>query len=762
MADSIRADSESFIGSPMHQLEQLIINPSIAVNFNTGLDLVKDDEELSNSFITLDVPKFGGKTQSAFVFDSIRPLYFTACRTEMKLIQPIYLNFFNLSYSLYKYATADLEIIKKVPYLNVSDKYCHINEEKEFKKRLIFCDAALKQNHSATELLVLGFLIKLVEDGKENYDNLDENKPPWMKYHSEKKNFYFRKSTIDDLSNRSSDFFNGYCLFLDEFNTSDDDTLLYILNLSRVIGLKCIVSNSEEEKSKDSFVRKQEKRSIYSIVVNRLNPISPNVLNSVYGLDEILETILKKFHNSIKPEVCEYLKNFKLELIKSFRGGVVIEIVKILKQFMFVDIPFRSQLIDLLEYLIKNLSVFLFPKRNIQSHEHGGNLYLNGPYLYQSFEVSKAIPNSGRTCLSNHLDYLINPVDNTKWLFLTYSNLKDMTLTIREKCDKFVEWFKYRCFDSNEILLNMTLQSMSLKSDYTIASDSKSLQEHYMRMNIFMCLSGVSRCEISSAAISFAVIEASRISCDTIKLGGQYGINFIRNILINIEEDSSYKKYNYTTVEYESETESSSLFDLEKYFENFKVPFFYTYNTPIPETLLKISSNNPIDEKVHIGNFIYVNDFRKFDAMFEFYELVEARNKIPNVSVPSSYEKFYGMIECKGWKNPVNNSVIMKTVQNAIKLDKFKLVLLFCHRCCGFLSPPKKCLNYFKSNKVNLFRATTDPSKLSLSSPLESRNYIKFVPHYKNDDLKHAKDPKMIFIIVELASVTIERKTWKF
>ena len=760
-ADIIRADSESFIGSPMHQLERLILNPSTAVNFNTGLDLVNDDEELSNSFITLDVPKFGGKTQSAFVFSSIRPLYFTDSRSEKEFIQPIYLNFFNLSYSLKKYATEDLEIIKKVPYVDSSGKKCYNYDEKKYQKR-VFCDAALKQNHSSTGLLALGFFIKLVEDGRENYDALDEKRPPWMKYHSERQNFYFRMSTIEDLSNRPSDFFKGYCLFLDEFDTSKDDNLLYILNLSRVIGLKCIVSNSEAEKSNDFSMRTtQENPSICSIVVNRLNPISSNVLNSVFRLEEILETILKKFRKSVKPEICEYFKNFRLELTKSFRAGVVIEIVKILKQFMSVDIPFGSQLIDLLEYLITNLSLFLIPKKKyIDDYKFGGNLYLNGPYLYQSFEVDKVIPRPGRTFLNNHLDYLINPVDNTKWLFLTYSNVNSDTLAIKTKDDNFVKWFKYRCFDSNEVLLNMALQSMSLNSCGTVASDSDSLQNRYTGMNIFMCIGGVNHCEISSLVVSFAVIEASRISCDTMKLGGQYGINFMRNILINIEEKDLSRGDFYTIVEYESETESSALFDLEKYFENFKVPFFYTFNTPIPETLLKISSNNPVDEKAHIGNFIYADDLRKFDAMFEFYELVEERNKRPNVSVPSSYEKFYGMIECKGWENPVNNSVIMATVQDAFKLDNCKLVLLFCHRCCGFLRPPKRCLNYFKTNRVNLFRATAIDTKSSKA--LGTRKHIKFVPHYKNDRLKHAKDPKMIFIIFELARVTFERSEWKF
>lgn len=91
------------------------------------------------------------------------------------------------------------------------------------------------------KLFTLGLLVHLVQDAKANYDTLDpETRPSWMEYHAKRKNFRFRHFSITELP---LSIFEGYCLYLDDFVT--EPWAIFIRNLARSVGLRCIVTNTD-------------------------------------------------------------------------------------------------------------------------------------------------------------------------------------------------------------------------------------------------------------------------------------------------------------------------------------------------------------------------------------------------------------------------------------------------------------------------------------------------------------------------------------
>ena len=70
---------------------------------------------LQSAFIALAVHSMEGKTQSAFVFRDVKPLYFplSGYRSE-QAPQPIYGNFTHLSDAIVHYAALDLSEIRRI------------------------------------------------------------------------------------------------------------------------------------------------------------------------------------------------------------------------------------------------------------------------------------------------------------------------------------------------------------------------------------------------------------------------------------------------------------------------------------------------------------------------------------------------------------------------------------------------------------------------------------------------------------------------
>ena len=234
---------------------------------------VRDNSAFERSFVALAAPSYEGKTQSAFVMRNVRPLYFVADPLALDengntLSQPIYYNYQSISAALLHYAKLDHQFIENdgMP----TDKIALVTPKSE-KQFLKVAGSYLGINHSETKFWTLGFLKGLVLDAK----NYDPDQSTWMEYHANRKNLIVRSTSISELK-KDRDFFKGYCLFLDEFTGAVEKVM--IRNLARLLGLRCIVANTNaiianclDKSPRYSMSRTSGVAVVWSIVFTRLN-----------------------------------------------------------------------------------------------------------------------------------------------------------------------------------------------------------------------------------------------------------------------------------------------------------------------------------------------------------------------------------------------------------------------------------------------------------------------------------------------------------
>ncbi len=112
---TIRADS--FKGTPFDILETLLINKRQMCN-NLFPEIIANDKiDSDSSFFALAAPSLEGKTQSAFVLEKVKPLYFSLSETlicDRGKVQDIYKNFASLSSCIQSAALDDIAEIKKL------------------------------------------------------------------------------------------------------------------------------------------------------------------------------------------------------------------------------------------------------------------------------------------------------------------------------------------------------------------------------------------------------------------------------------------------------------------------------------------------------------------------------------------------------------------------------------------------------------------------------------------------------------------------
>lgn len=198
--------------------------------------------QLKRSFIALISPSLTGKTQSAFVINSKKPLYFAFQDIKaIETIQGVYGNFQSLSNALSKMAIDDLE---RLNYLFKYDRYHFASSEEtetETERTKTFYENIgahnLLTNHSDFQFFSLGFLYKLVQDSETDFLN---SKKKWMKYHAERESFSFTSKSLNEFRTLVSS--SQYYVFLDEY--VGHDWAVLVRNLCRAADLITVVANT--------------------------------------------------------------------------------------------------------------------------------------------------------------------------------------------------------------------------------------------------------------------------------------------------------------------------------------------------------------------------------------------------------------------------------------------------------------------------------------------------------------------------------------
>ena len=763
-----------FITSPIGELEQIAKDAenyfkkeNVKEKYNLDQNVV-----LKDSFVALAAPSYEGKTQSAFVFKDVRSFYFVAntqlIRGDNPQTQPIYYNYKSISEALLEYAELDYEKIK--------------NDGKSDLESIKASNSYLSINHRNTKFRVLGLFKELVLDAKKNYDPLPESdRCEWMEYHANRKNLLIQSTSIAELEEDRA-FFKGYDLFLDEL--SGDIEKVFICNIARTIGLRCIIVNTNAAitanftgKVQADFSRKSDADEVWSIVFTRLNPVSRNVMKNIYKIDELKQKLLGCYPEFERRHF-EYFMDLlsgelgEIKIVRPGLMGVVIESLRNIIERTANNGTIR--ILALIDEVIDKVSQTITHNKGLIRTSFDGILGNLSLYSFQScqFDISAGI-GSGidkknhleklekmmnildyhrKHFLTDHLYYLINPVNRNNPLFLIYPPKEENgSMQINIKLGGQLvkdEWkYEYTFFNYDDVLTALTC--MSITSKKTIPSAEESSNPTQASNPVAVNLNG-NHLEMFTA---FAIIEAShfvfRGELSKFTLSGQSGLSFIQNILRNSVKLFDFNKHVNASLKLEHKYLGKYKFDLEGFLSDMTVPFLCPFNSPIPGFLDELNSSVPANESIYVGNFSSIETTRKIDAVFDVYFKQPAKSLPKKPKTPKTEQKntssFKAVIECKHWTSSVSSGQITKILKKSLAIDQCKICFIFCTSSTHKEDEFAELFSLCNEKKILIYRFNTSEKSFPI---------FFTAPYYQDLEPKFdTKKPKMVCFVFELANI---------
>lgn len=718
IARMIRFDQNEYKKSRLYELEKLLYDPQNYFRKSRSSHN-SDNLDVSSCFVALAAPSMEGKTQSAFVLEDVRPLYFPLSivndqtykqisSSEQFKTQNIYENYKSLTLALYRYANEDMIEIKN---LYRGDQSIGAN--------------SIKNTLNNYPSRVLGFLAALAEDARRPQV---QNHSSWMRYHSIRPSFSFERIRISDVENLA-DRFKGFVLFLDEFVGTP--WAIYVRNFARAIGLTCLVANtntkvanlvgSENTSGASGFI-------IWSIVITSLGPSSIDIINRLCQLTYSIESIKR---NSSDPGVNVFLNNFVHEQIKHLRPGMAMFLSESIVQYAQLNHQ-NINLKDFLDNVLKNTSM----KMRVRKFRDGDDLVWQcaniGLFLSESFEQSS--PNSndyswfcqGFSFLQNHLYYLVNPIGNANWIFLTNPPIQS------SKCLRFLysnilgDWKNERTFfdhkDTGTILSCLYLGFQSTITGILSRAEAEILQNPF---NVFnaqneKALKRNGNALEVSAAIS--IIDASQHSFgtlngyfydETFSLSGQNGIDFIKNLLMNLINTTFETKKCFLFFKLSFD---DCICDLANIFKRMHVPFIYSLNRE--DEFLNLL--NSVSNSVYLKKFERTSDSEQIDGKFEFK--LDGREQV-------------AVVECKSRVDKISSTIIYEILKKSEPQNP-KLIFIFCDEIASLSNEESKLTKFCNDKMINVYKVER--------SRRNRESFIIIVPFYEV-----IEDPAVICLIFE-------------
>ena len=744
MGHSIR--NNNFEGSPIDILERSLVNPYDTIKYTIPKNFcpILDPSSFQKSFFALIAPSFAGKTQCAFALKLTRPLYFSLDQSNFGCTQYIYSNFISLSKCLEVSAKKDFETFKKEfdpispelfekkdgKYINASQIYIHMNA-----RNLIL-------SFGETEFLILGFIMKLLEDSEENFES---SKKYWPRFHAERKSFTFSGKTIKEFMLYSANLENQYCIFLDEF--IGNEWAVLIRNLARAVGLPCIVANTNSDIANltginQSCASREEGRiDVWSIIFTRLNST-----NEVLNVKDIVE----KLSPAHKETFSKFLDYVNLKQLSALRPGIACYLIDEIRNYS----KSKGSFCEFLDSLINNIGAKIaLRKGRIRSTIEGrvANLALCLSYTY-NVEYKDLFHR--KSFLLNHLYYLLNPVDETDILFLTFPtsvqygrNLEIYKLKKdANSSDDFSDFYRssWACehaYMKEDELITM-LSCMAIESKFSVSQDLSDASTQSQRNNIDMLdvsnpeaikLDG-NRLEVLAVTL---IIEASHRLIGkkaTISFNGIDGKGFLENIVKNVIH-SAYGRQKVVI----KLPKGNIGIALNDYLGNIIVPFLFVSNLAVPSILSSLTAIGAIK----VGQCFRTADKKQIDIKFEL--LMQSACNVKSQRIRLQSAKTFGIAECKYWVNSVSIGTLKMIVEKSLFFHKSKLTLIFCLKLADLESAKKATKNSLtidcSKNKVNIFRIT----KVNASNTFEIVSLVQ-------SSLK----PDLVVIVLETNSIDCE------
>lgn len=738
-------EGTDFPDSALYQLEQSMINPEMfADEYPLGSDMAV---QMNRSFVALVAPSLEGKTQSAFVLSLILPLYFIANAVILtnsdEIVQEVYQNFTYLSKVLLSLAKKDVEVLQNQqvllpPKINESDiplvKISGSSIENYFK-----C------NNSAT----LGFLKALIENSDSGYISTEN----WMNFHAKRGTISSSPVSITYFNNtRACKNSKKYCVFLDEFDSSLE--VVFVRNLCRILGIKCIVANTNASISnltgkRHSTYSRSSMEKVWSIVFPRLNYVSPTLVKSAYNLDLLVARIKEKCLNS-DPQLTEkFLTTLIKGLIFKMRPGLALVLLDYFSQLSLSTNTFTvstllslivNQLQEALTRRKQSMASFSSKLANIALLTHVA--YLNGE---SSSDYNMYISHL-KSFLKDHLFYVVNPVDPDKCWFLTYAPIPSTEeettqseyLRVRLSAANFPDWkHELTYFNSDEVLTIISCMKMPLdgpileilkKSLSILKVDPNSIADYNNPTT--QSLNG-NHLEVLS---STCIINSTHYS----GFCGPNGIDFLKLLVYNLyPKDFKFDANGFDDNVPDDETS----FNLKRFLLGIRIPFLYANNCQVPEFLGMIDNHERLpfgENSILFGEYRRTSNSSQIDSNFNFYS-------------ESSGEAASAIVECKNWGRQIPATELISILSKALRSPNSKLSLIFCKKASGIQQENESSLQkapVIQHENESLLQYCRS-ERLSLYRLKGGENQFNFTRFHSEPDL-YPLTPRLVVLVFEL------------
>ena len=764
----------NFNNSKASVLDSVLSGNSVSLRNEVEGGIYLDEnsaETMVKTFFALAAPSLDGKTQTAFVLDKVRPLYFALGATGNvsydHIIQPIYLNYSKLNIAIQDLAEIDLKVLEKQPMRK--------ELENEIKKKIISGDSQssnfslffkctsdeLFKTYGKVEFLTLGLLCALVEDARKRYDTVDINsRPHWMKFHAERPELNFKGISIANIL-KDPDFFHGYCLYLDEY--VGHDWAVLIRNLARSIGLKCVVSSTNAKIAnligkEQSGLSGSKGPQIWSVVVNKLDSTNWDILRE--SVDESLDEAIYWIQESLKidrfPDDLDHFNNFINDFIQNqlaeLRPGVAVMAANAILSFSKrCKKGFKHSFSDFLDKLVSEIGREIeLRKPNIMKKSAVAATF--GLMLSDSFDRSyKEMMSIQHLCnyLENHLYYLINPADPKGWMFLTVASgnsefpinfitqdknsINTDTITLVKTPWKV----EFTYFRSGELLTILACQKL-IPTDLSIEgileanrllSASKGTNVGETRPKGQECYFSGNTLEVLST-VCFLDASHRNVNNPLLTFKGVSGLTYLKNLVQNL----SLNRNDRININLEFGFDLAKRFNLFLFFEACHFPFLYTSNCELPGFFASLMGRNFNNRSVHVTDFNRTENKLEIDGQFSFFF-----SQDPNIN--PVYEANC-VIECKNWAAKVSLKDLTDIIGKAVMTRNSKLGILVCNELSGFQqSTEEKFDEFINRLNINVYYLVKDGTNLSK---------LNFMP------LSHEFDsPDMVYLIIERKNLVL-------
>ena len=646
-------------GSPIDMLEKFVTDKFNSIRNYIGSDLVLGNDNFSKLFFAIVAPSMTGKTQAAFAFKTLKCLYFLLYKSSTGNLQEIYNNFDTLSETFRTLVDEDFAKLKKLNVLKKKpgDIFHQISSN------------SLLHTHGDTKFKTLGFIYSMIEHSNANFDPTGYQS--WMNFYATSpRSFIVEAKSINEFKNLN---ISNYVLFFDEFEASEANA--FVRNLFRTAFAPVFAANTNSNAAnligKVNYSCSREGDSLaWSLAAIKLNSINQSILTGMHpSLIKNIATIIERAsNNDERVLIQEFFKNFFETQLEHLRPGCA-DIIAAKVHEISTSIQITS-LNGLLQHFLKALFAKMVNNKPAIKNELEGilgslALLMDNAYLSSniSTEKLKAKMSHMKSYLQYHYYYLINPVDVTKWCFLTYRpKTGKVPLRVLFQRRKFKEWdVEYTYFRAEEMIPFFALQSITTKNSIPNTLKTGLKISDADPRTTGRAPNTSDELEVLS---SICIIEASQHGVGEIlsSFAGQDGKTFLTNLIGNLIEADDFRR----TAKLELNCEI-----MKNILDRVHIPFLFPAGMKLSDFLKNNFSRVEgfKTRTVNFGEFRRTRNSTEIDGIFNYF-IKTVTEEFPSVGVCS--------VECKNRiDNLLANDLIL--ILEKAKRKLANITLLFCN-----------------------------------------------------------------------------------